>query len=395
MLKGYLMESKLEKMPESRVKLIIKGDEEEFKKSYDKALDELSKKIKLSGFRPGKVPKNIAARNIGEDALKAEAIEDLIPNLYYQAVIENKIHPVSRPEVSVKSTDNGIEFVAEVDVLPQITVKDWQGIKVKKIASDKVTAESITKVTNQLRKERAKFNDPKGAIKSGDFVLISFEGSVNGVSQEGMASKNHPLVVGEGSMIPGFEDQLLGLKLGDEKEFEIVFPKDYHQKELAKKKAKFKIKVENHRDIELPAADDDFAKMFGKETFSEFEAAIEEELNREEEAESKRKLEDAILTELAKRTKVNLPKSMIDEEVNRLFENMKSRLGLDELKLGLFLEKQKKSVEDIKNEMREQATKNVTVGLALGEVMRDMGIKPNNKDAIAQTLDKLLESATK
>ncbi len=387
------MKSKLEKLPDSRVKITVTTTTDEFKEYYDKALIALSQKIKLPGFRPGKVPADIALRNIGEDAVKAEAVEESIPNFYYQAVIEHKLHPVSKPDVEVKSIDDGLEFVASVDVLPEVAVKDWKNIRIKKNVIEKVTPDSVAKVTEQLRKERAKFNEPKGPVKSGDFASISFEGSVGGVAREDMASKSHPMVVGENTMIPGFEDNIVGMKTGDEKEFEIVFPKDYHQKELAKKKAKFKITLENHREIELPEADDNFAKLFGKDTFAEFESAIEEELSREGETEAKRKDEDMVLSELAKRTKVTLPKSMVDEEVNRLFENMKKRLGLDELKLAMFLEKQKKTVEEIKKEMRDQATKNVTVGLALGEVMRDMEVKPDDKEAINKVLEKLLESA--
>ncbi len=389
------MDSKLEKLPESRVKITIKTTPDEFKEYYDKALITLSQKIKLPGFRPGKVPADIALRNIGEEAVKAEAVEESIPNFYYQAIIEQKLHPVSKPEVEVKSIDNGLEFVASVDVLPEVTVKDWKNIRIKKNVIEKVTSDAVAKVTQQLRKERAKFNEPKGPVKPGDFASISFEGSVGGVLREDMASKSHPLVVGENTMIPGFEENIVGMKVGEDKEFEINFPKDYHAKDLAKKKAKFKITLENHREIELPEADDNFAKLFGKDTFADFERAIEEELSREGETESKRKDEDMVLSELAKRTKVTLPKSMVDEEVSRLFENMKKRLGLDELKLAMFLEKQKKTAEEVKQEMRDQASKNVTVGLALGEVMKDMDVKPDDKDAISKVLEKMLESATK
>jgi trigger factor len=394
-MKGLLMDSKLEKLPESRVKITIKTTPDEFKEYYDKALITLSQKIKLPGFRPGKVPADIALRNIGEEAVKAEAVEESIPNFYYQAIIEQKLHPVSKPEVEVKSIDNGLEFVASVDVLPEVTVKDWKNIRIKKNVIEKVTSDAVAKVTQQLRKERAKFNEPKGPVKPGDFASISFEGSVGGVLREDMASKSHPLVVGENTMIPGFEENIVGMKVGEDKEFEINFPKDYHAKDLAKKKAKFKITLENHREIELPEADDNFAKLFGKDTFADFERAIEEELSREGETESKRKDEDMVLSELAKRTKVTLPKSMVDEEVSRLFENMKKRLGLDELKLAMFLEKQKKTAEEVKQEMRDQASKNVTVGLALGEVMKDMDVKPDDKDAISKVLEKMLESATK
>lgn len=389
------MESKIEKLPESRVKITIKSNAEEFKEFYDKALYELAKKVKLPGFRPGKVPKDLAVQHLGEEAIRAEAVENAIPNFYYQAIMEHKLHPVARPEINIESFEDELEFVAEVDVLSEVMVKDWASIKIKKSVPDNITKESIDKVTAQLRKERANFKEPTGAIKKGDFASISFEGSVGGVTREDMASKNHPLVVGDNTMIPGFEDNLIGLKVGDEKEFEITFPKEYHAKDLAKKKAKFKITIENHRDIVSPELNDDFARLFGKETFADFEQAIEEELNREEVAEAKRKNEETVLTELAKRTKVTLPKSLIDEEADRLIENMKKRLGMDEMKFGLFLEKQKKTVEDINKEMREQTVKNVTVGLALGEVMKEMGIKSDSEGAITQTLEKLLESATK
>jgi len=388
------MESKIEKLADSRIKISIVVSKEEFQKYYDQSLAKYAENIKIDGFRKGKAPIALAEKQIGKEVVTADALDEAVPDLYYKAVIEHNVQPVERADMKISSFDeNELKFEAEVDVLPKVEVKDWRAIKVKKPAEKEIEDADVDRVIDQMRKERAKLLEVDRPIKNGDFASITYTGSVDKVEREDMASKNHPIVVGEGGLIPGFEDELIGMKVAEEKEFDITFPKDYHQKDLAKRKAKFKVKIEAMKEIEMPVLDDDFAKNFGLKSKDELMKKVREQLITVSKEETKRGYEEQVLQELAKRTKTALPKSLIEKELDRFVENIKARFSLDDKTLPIYFEKQHKTMEKYREEMAEPAKRNVTISLAISEVMNDLNIKPESKDCIQKTIDELVASA--
>jgi len=390
------MKSEIKHLPESRVKITIEATPEEFAKYFQASLAKFAENLKLDGFRMGKAPLSLVEKHIGKESVTADALDEAIPDLYYQAILEHKVHPVDRADMSIDSfEDEVLKFTAEVDVLPKVDIKDWKSIKVKKDADPVVTDEDVNRVIDQMRKERAQLNEIDRALEKGDFASISYEGSVDGVKREDMASKSHPMIVGEGGLIPGFEDELIGMKKDEEKSFEIVFPKDYHEKSLVKKKAKFTVKIDNLKGVELPEVNADFAKGFGLKSADELLKKIREQLTNMKTQEAKRDFEEKVLTELQKRTKAETPKSLIEKELDRFIENIQTRFGLDDKTLPIYFEKQHKTIEQYRSDMRENAKKNVVISLALSQLMQEMDIKPEKKDSIQLAIDKLVESATK
>ncbi|MFA6081804.1 MAG: trigger factor [Patescibacteria group bacterium] len=389
------MQTKLENLPKSRVKITITLTAQEWQKAYEEALVEIAKTIKLAGFRPGKVPAVMAEKHIGKAGITSEALEKAIPHYYYEAVLEHNLHPLHQPAVTVAKSDPELEFNAEVDILPTVEIKDWHNIKIKKNDAQKVTDLDVKKVLEHLRKERSQLEAVTRPAETKDFVRINFSGSVDGVKHEGMQSNEHPLVLGDNTMISGFEDQIVGMSVDEEKTFDIVFPKDYRDKTLAKKKAQFMVKLLEVKQINLPELDEKFAADFGKKNMTEIESAILEQLEAEAEEEAKNKDEVLILEELVKRTKVVLPKSIVESEIDRIIDTMKERMGANDTQFSQYLESQGKSLVKLREEANDQAIKNATIGLALGEIMKAEKIDPEDKDAVKLVLDKIKAESTK
>lgn len=382
-------------LPKSRIQLTISLDADEFQHHINHALDHISKDLKLAGFRKGKAPHAFVEKTVGKPAVIAEAVEHAIPDAYYQAVLENKIHPLESPHVHIESTENGFTFTAEVDVLPKIEVKDWRRVRANRVKPEALEKDAVDKVIESLRKERAELIEANRAVEKGDFAVISYSGSIDGVLQENMSSQNHPLLVGEGRLIPGFEDELEGMKAGDEKTFEIEFPKDYKEKTLAKKKATFTVKLESMKALKLPELDEAFAKQFDKNSVDELLQSVKEQLEEAAELEAKEKTQEGVLQELAKRVKADLPEAIIVGETDRVVDTYKKRLNMDDDKFVQFLHGQNKTLESFRKELREQAERSSLIGLALGEIMKDFEIEPDSDMAVQKTVDQLVEIATK
>ncbi len=399
------MNSRITTLPQSRVKLHIGLSEDELAKYYDAALHTLAKNVRLPGFRPGKAPSHLIENHIGKDQIRLEAIEQAIPPSYYEAITEHHIHPLHQPEVSIEKATDGLSYVAEADVLPEITLKDWRKIRVKPIAPEPVKQEDITRVIEGLRKQRANLTDVERGAEMGDFATISFVGSVDGVEREDMASRNHPILLGEGKLIPGFEEHIVGLKQGEETTFDIIFPKDYtargtnslgiqHQKSLAKKKATFQVTLDQLKGLDLPPLDDALAKEFGQESFAALESVVKDQLEGEATTDAQHKTEELVLQELLKRTKAVLPQVLIEDETDRIIQAVQDRLGLDATNFGMYLEKEQKTLDQYRTEIKPQAEKNALIGLALSEIMKEEKIDPEQKTSVREALDLLLKHAT-
>lgn len=392
---GEHMKSEIKKLPKSKVRISISLPQDAVDAEYAHVLDNYVESSKLPGFRKGKAPRTLVESHVGGSVLKDEAKNHAITEAYYEAVTEHAFHPLHTPAISSVDENDGLSFVAEVDCMPEVKVKNRHTIKIKPIEAKQPSEEDLEKVISHLRRERATLHEVNRPLRAGDFASISYTGTVGGVAQENMTSNNHPLVVGEGTLIPGFEDNLIGMQAGDSRTFIITFPKTYHDKTMAHQEAEFTATLDAMKELELPSLDAAFAADFGKKSADELKEAIKKQLDDEAATETRAKMQDAVLEELVKRTEVDLPETVVHDEIRRIIENLRNRLGLDEAKFARYLEQQQKSIDDLHAESRDQAIKNAIVGLALGAIMEEDGIDPHDKGSVEKVMEQLVQSATK
>lgn len=392
-------------LPRSRVILTIAASAEAFRRAFDKEVESVSVEVKIEGFRPGKAPKAKVIEKVGRPRLEAGALDQVISQAYFEGVKEASVVPVESPAVSVKEykapseeTENHeevVSFTAEVDVIPEVKIDGYRTIRVKKPTQAEVTDADLKRVIEYLQKQQAQIKEgPESAvIKEGMWVDLAYEGWLGGVKRADMASGNHPLIIGEGQFIPGFEEQLIGLKKGESKTFTLTFPKDYHTEELKGKKAQFRATINEVKAVELPAADDSLAAKFGHKTFSQLENAIRQSLDQEKDEKSKREMEDAVLEQLLKIAKFELPAALVEQELERMLKEAKDKLEKVKIHWEAYLKETAKSESDVREEMRPQAEKNVRIGLSLGKVIQEEGMA-DSENAGRLALEKLLGYAT-
>ncbi len=381
-------------LPESRVKLTIPVTVAQFRPAFEKELEALAKDTRIEGFRQGKAPLPRVLATAGRQRVEAGALDRALNEAYAAALKQENIVPVTQPEITVDSYTAPAEdaaddlqvasFTAELDVLPEVSIKGYDRMKVKAPKVVEVTQKDIDEVFDYLRKQGAKLEDTKEgtAIAKGMWADIGFKGSVDGVAREDMNSAHHPLVVGEGQLIPGFEEEMIGMKKGEEKTFTITFPKDYHAKELQGKKAEFTVTIHEIKDMVMPVVDAEFAKKFGHDTMEQLEKAIRENLEQERKQEQQMKLEEVVVEELLKSAKFDVPHSLVHQEEHRLMEETMKRAGGQPLS------------EELKKQVGIQAPKNVRIGLALGKVIELENITDKEKP-MRLAMDRLIEIATR
>ena len=394
------------KLPNSRIRLTVVATAEQFRAAFDKEVEETAGQIKITGFRPGKAPKAKIIEQAGRQRLEAGAIDRVLSNSYYETVTAERLVPVNSPTLEVTEyvapTDDtaadamAVTYTAEVDVLPDVTVDGYQKIKLPKGEAAPATDEDVDKILTHLRKQHGalKVVEDDRTVANDMWVDLGYEGSVDGVKRADMQNEHHPIVVGEGSLIPGFEKELIGMKKGETKTFTVPFPKDYHASELAGKKAEFTVTIHELKEVILPELDRDFAQQFGHDTQDELDKAIRESLAEEKQAEFKQKQEEQILDELLKLAKLEVPQSLVEQENERMFEDGRKRLSQVPGQWELYLEQSGKTVEQLKAEVLPQAERNVRTGLILGRIVELEKI-PQSDNAGRQALDALLEMAHK
>ncbi len=376
------MKVTVSKPEKSQVTITVEADEKDLKKFLNRAAEELSKQVKIDGFRAGKIPQKVLEKHVGKDAIRAHALELALPNLYAEAVIQEKVAVVSRPEISLKSEDP-FTFEAIVAVLPEVKISGHEKIKVPK-RETKVEKKDIEEVVGYFLKQGATYEEVKRAAKKGDKVEVDFEGfdPKGDVPLEGTASKNHPVVLGEGGLIPGFEEEIEGQKAGAEKEFKITFPKDYHSDKFKGKKVKFKIKLHKVEEVKLPEFTEEWIKkMTGKDmTKDEFRAEVKENLQKEREQNEKQHRETLLFEELLKLSKLDVPDPLIEEEIDFILDRTKMELesrGMAWDQYEKYLENQKR---DLRKEKREQAEKQVKLRIILSHLYKEDDLEPSDKE---------------
>lgn len=362
-------------LPKSRLLFKLEIPTEKVEDYFKKAFTKLAKSLKLPGFRIGKVPVSLIEKQIGDQGVVQEVLDLLLPEIYYELVQTKKLMPVAAPKVVLEDIPKrGQAFVLgfEIDIYPQINLPDIEKLFKKfKFKKEKVKVEKkeIEKVVDRLLKSYAKHESKNGPVAKGDFVEIDFKGFyADGRAIEGGESRNHPLIVGEGVFVEGFEDNLIGMKEGERKEFQLTFPKNYHKKELAGQKTKFEVELKKVKKVILPKKDDKFALNFGYKTFQELLKGIEENILKEKENEQEKKFRQAIFDFLVDNINFEVPQSLIDEEVENIVHQYAHSLEHQGIDFNDYLEKTGKKIEEIKAGFQEQAEKRVKLGLILNEI---------------------------
>lgn len=323
------MNTNLVKLENSRVKLTVDIDAEALEKAIDAGYRKMAKKISIPGFRKGKAPRQIIELNYGPDVFLEEAIDILLPQAYQEAVEETAIHPVDQPDVDIEKVERGVgvTFTFEVDVYPELELGNYKGLEAQREIV-KITDEDVFRVLKQQQERSAELIVvDRTEVQEGDFTVIDFVGYVNGQPFSGGAGEDHVLEIGSGQFIPGFEEQLIGLEVGETKEVEVTFPEEYHAEELAGQDATFRVTVKELKEKSLPELDDEFAKDISEhETLDELKVEIRKNLEDDVTRRTTSKLENTLLELIAADSKVEIPQSMIEHQAEHLlddfFENM-------------------------------------------------------------------------
>ena len=365
----------------------IKVEGKEWEEALDKAFKEANKKAKIDGFRPGHAPKEVFIKKYGEQALYMDAAEAVVDGAYEKMLKENEKNLedlVARPDVQVKDINGkGVTFNFVLTMRPEVKLGDYKKINVKREKA-KVTAEEIEDTIENIRHRYAEDVLKDGEIKDGDVAVIDFEGFVDGVAFEGGKGENYSLKIGSGTFIPGFEEQLIGLKSGDEKDVEVTFPEDYHAEDLKGKKATFKVKVHEVKEVKVPELDKDFFEdlgMEGVDTKEKLEAKISESILTNKESELENKYIDELLEAAAKDTEVDIPEVMIDDELERMISQYDSHLRSQGITLEQFYKFTNSDEEALKSQMRPEAARRVKHRLMLEEIAKQEKIEISDEEA--------------
>ena len=354
----------------NKVELEISVGAEEFEKACAAAYRKNVKKINVPGFRPGKAPRAFIEKMYGKEIFYEDAVNELYPAAYSDAVVEAGIEPVDRADIEVLSVDDkGFTFKAIVTVKPEVEVSDYKGIKavkeVKKVTEDDVNAE----IDNLRNRNGRIINVEDRAAQNGDNTIIDYEGFVDGVAFEGGKGERQPLVLGSGQFIPGFEEQIVGKNIGDEFDVNVTFPEEYHAPELAGKAAVFKCKLHEIKVRELPEVDDEFIKDVTEfDTLDEFKKDAEEKLAARNENAATAEVEDKLIDAVIAGMKAEIPEVMFENNVDEMVRDFSSRLEAQGMKLELYLQYPGMDMDAFRKTFREQAERQTKIRLALEKI---------------------------
>jgi len=382
------MDVNVKKLAKAEVEVIIELKEAEFKSDIDKAVEELSKEVKISGFREGKVPFDVLVQHVGKDMILNHALDLAIPRILGDVIKKEKLEVIARPKIEVLSTEP-VKIKATAPVYPEVKVDGYDKVKIKAKAV-KLGEKEVDDAIDRVKKQFTEWKEVLRPIEKGDKAELDFEGfDEGGAALEGTQSKNHPLVIGENMMVPGFEDQVIGMKTGEEKDFELTFPADYHKKNFQNKKVKFHVKINKVEKPEAPELNEEFIEKISgtKKPIEDFKKDVERDLQKFKEQESRKDLEEELLKKFLDVAKVEFSDILVDEEVDFMLRDMRQNMQQKGLKFEDYLTHMKKSEEDLRNEMQKEAVKRITLRFALQEII--------NKENIEVSEDKIKEQLSK
>ena len=382
------MNSKVEKTENANeVKLEITIEAEKFDNAMKKVYFQNAKYFNIPGFRKGKAPMNIVEKYYGAQIFYEDAFNEVATEAYDEALEANKIDAVSRPVVDIKQMEKGkdVIFTAVVQTKPEVELGKYKGIEIPKVEY-KVEEKDIEHELGHMQEHNSRLiTVDDRALENGDIATIDFEGFVDGVAFDGGKAEGHELEIGSGSFIPGFEDQLVGMKIDEEREIKVTFPKEYFSKDLAGKEAMFKVKLHEIKRKELPELDDEFAKDVSEfDTLAELKASIKEKIEKNNEQRQKYETEDLAIKAVCEDVKVDIPSGMVEFEVENMMKDFEQRLSYQGLNLDQYLKMIGKTEEEMKKEYEPQAIEAIKSRLVLEAIIKAEKIEASEDEIKAK-----------
>lgn len=382
------MNCKLEKTKNANdVKFEITVEAEKFEEAMKKVYFKSAKYFNIPGFRKGKAPMQIVEKYYGPEIFYEDAFNEVAQEALEQAVEENKLDVVSRPEVDVKQMEKGKDliFTVVMQTKPEAEVSKYKGIEIKKVEYN-VTDKDVEHELHHMQEHNSRLiSIDDRAVESGDIATIDFDGSVDGKAFEGGKAENYDLEIGSNTFIPGFEDQVIGMKVDDVKDVKVKFPEEYFSKDLAGKDAVFKVTVHEIKKKELPALDDEFAKDVSEfDTLDELKADIKAKLEKDNKEKEKYETQDAVIKALCENTKVEIPSGMVEMEVDNMLKDFEQRLAYQGLKLDQYFKMMGKTEEEVRKEYEPQAIEGIKSRLAIEAVIKAEKIEADDKEIDAK-----------
>ena len=382
------MNCKVEKTEKANeVKLEITIEAEKFDNAMKKVYFQNAKYFNIPGFRKGKAPMNIVEKYYGAQIFYEDAFNEVATEAYDEALEANKIDAVSRPVVDIKQMEKGkdVIFTAVVQTKPEVELGKYKGIEIPKVEY-KVEEKDIEHELGHMQEHNSRLiTVDDRALENGDIATIDFEGFVDGVAFDGGKAEGHELEIGSGSFIPGFEDQLVGMKIDEEREIKVTFPKEYFSKDLAGKEAMFKVKLHEIKRKELPELDDEFAKDVSEfDTLAELKASIKEKIEKNNEQRQKYETEDIAIKAVCEDVKVDIPSGMVEFEVENMMKDFEQRLSYQGLNLDQYLKMIGKTEEEMKKEYEPQAIEAIKSRLVLEAIIKAEKIEASEDEIKAK-----------
>ena len=369
--------------------VVIKIDGEVWTKALDQAFKKKQKTAKVDGFRKGKVPRDIYEKHFGKESLFIDAADSVLQDAYTKAMEESKLVPVVQPAVDLKSlNEDGVEFTFKIVTKPEVKVKKYKGLNIKPEKVE-VTDEEINHELGHLLERYSELvTKEDGTVEEGNTAVIDFEGFKDGVAFDGGKGENYSLEIGSHTFIPGFEEQVIGMKTGEEKEIEVTFPEDYGAKDLAGAKATFMVVVHEIKEKKQRELDEEFFEDLGMEGVNSEESLkeqIKKSIPAQKEMDAENKYIDAILEGVSKNVEVDIPEEMVEEEVTRLMNRFEQQMRMQGISLDLYYQFTQSSEADLRSQLEKEAYSNVLYRLMLEEIMNlekiEVSIEEAEKEA--------------
>ena len=357
----------------NEVKITFNIEAEKFEEAMKKVYSKTAKYFNIPGFRKGKAPMQLVERQYGSAIFYEDAFNELVPEIYDETIKEKKIEAVSRPNIDIVQMEKGKEliFTATVETKPEVELGKYKGIEIKKIEY-KATDKDIEHELGHMAERNARLVTIEDRpVEKGDITVIDFEGSVDGVKFEGGTAENHELEIGSNTFIPGFEDQIVGMKIDEVKDIKVKFPDEYFSKDLAGKDAVFKVTLHEIKKKELPKIDDEFAKDVSEfDTLDELKNSIKERLDTDNERKAKYETEEEAIKTVCENAKLDIPNGMVELEIDNMMQDMQTRLSYQGLNLNQYMQMLGKTEDDMRSEFKEQAERQIKSRLVLEAIVK-------------------------
>ncbi|MCI8885113.1 MAG: trigger factor [Dorea sp.] len=376
------MSLQVEKLEKNMARLTIEVPADDLEKALQNAYKKQKNRIAIPGFRKGKVPRQMIEKMYGAEIFYDDAANELIPKAYSEAYDSGEADIVSRPEIDVVQIEKGKPFIftATVATRPEVTLGQYKGLEVEKISVEVTPEEVDKKIQEEAEKNARTITVEDRPVQDGDEIILDYEGSVDGVLFEGGKAENYPLIIGSGSFIPGFEEQLIGVEAGTGVEVNVTFPEEYHAEDLKGKAAVFKCKVHEIKAKELPEIDDEFAAEVSEfDTLEEYKADVKAKLEEQKTAEGKEKQEDSAVEQAVRNAQFELPEAMIETQVMQMTDEFAQRMRGQGLTMEQYFQFTGMTSEKMTEDLRPQAIKSIETRLVLEAIVKAENIEVSDE----------------